>query len=235
MLPIVLLLALAGVSGCVWAPNSTEVSYPGNPYSFETGFLVHRISQRSIAGTESVQTVVSPYYSAYPDSTLYLIVNGDTAYRHPILLFPPSYDSSAPYRVDGSANIVQLVYPSFSISDTSYDQEFSAQITAPAYGDTIYRAKGVLIGVTVMPGSTSGYGNSFVELTDSNYFYSQSLDYEFNTTASFPSNELETFTGNIAWADLHFTEISEDYPIYPNSYSFRREVDVDRIVAYPLH
>ena len=72
-------------------------------YEYDAAFDVHRISERSLSGAESIVTIVSPIVSsdsakAYPDSLRYIIVNGDTAYRHSVSALTPVFDSAAAER-----------------------------------------------------------------------------------------------------------------------------------------
>jgi hypothetical protein len=239
------ILFLGILAGCVWPPDSTPTNFQ-QYYPYNAGFDVHRVSQRSLSGIESVVTTISPYntenyYPYYADSVRYILVNSDTAYRHPIITLPPVYDSAVPYHIDGSANFVTLVYPSFSITDTSYENGLSAQISSPKYGDTVQRSSDLLVGYEANSGTSSNNQNGYIQITDSARFYTLSFDYEYNGTLDFTSNDLITLQGNTVWADLHFTEFANDniYMANPNYYgeyySFQRQVDLDRIVAYPLH
>ncbi len=242
-IPILFLSALAG---CVWPPDSTPTGNNQQIFPYNPGYDIHRVSQRSISGVESIATTISPYgleyyTSQYPDSVRYILVNGDTAYRHPIITLPPVYDSAVPYHLDGSANFVTLVYSSLSITDTSYENGLTAQITAPKYADTVPRTSDLLIGFQTYASSSasSNYEDGYVEITDSALSYSQSLENEYTGALDFPSNDLESFQGNTVWINLHFTEVANDDVFVPNYYDnyyeIEREVDVDRIVAYPLH
>jgi hypothetical protein len=222
------ILMLGLLAGCVWPPDSTEVPpfYP--PY---LSYDIHRISQRSLAGVETVSTIVSPSaneYSAYPDSLLYILVNDDTVFRHPTITSTPVLDSSAPYRFDGSTNIVVFIFPSESIFDTSYVYNVSAQITSPPYGDTIKRTTDALFAYQT---DEDGYGGNF-QITDSINFYSQPLD-SYNETLDFPANEMETLRAGTLWADLQVQSVAESSNTYYN-YIENRTVELDRIVAYPL-
>jgi hypothetical protein len=228
----------------VWPPDSTPTGNNQGIFPYNPGYDVHRVSQRSLAGVESIATTISPYVleyytPSYPDSVRYIIVNGDTAYRHPFISLPPVYDSAVPFHVDGSANFVTLVYSSLSITDTSYENGLTAQITSPKYGDTVLRSNDMLVGYETYSSSTASLENSFLTITDSALSYSQSTDNDYTGALDFPSNDLESLQGRTVWVDLHLTEeaYNEVYTpnYYDNYYEFYREVDVDRIVAYPLH
>ncbi len=239
----ILFLGLLG--GCVWPPDSTATgNNQENIYPYNAGYDVHRVSQRSLGGVETIATTVSPYdeyySSSYPDSVRYILVNGDTAYRHPVIALPPVYDSAVPYHVDGSANFVTLIYSSLSITDTSYENGLTAQITAPKYGDTIQRSTDAIIGFDITNSSTSNFQSGSIQLTDSLNPYSQPIYYEYTSSSvDFPSNDIASLQGNTVWADLHFTEEANDNVYAPTSYdnysTIYREVEIDRIVAYPLH
>jgi hypothetical protein len=221
-------LALGLLAGCVWPPDSTQVPEYYPPY---ISYDIHRISQRSLAGVETVSTVVSPYtneYGTYPDSLLYILVNGDTAFRHPTITSSPVFDSSAPYRFDGSYNIVSFVFPSASIFDTSYVSNVTAQITSPPYGDTIKRATDALFAYQL---GADGYGGTF-QITDSINYYSQQLE-SYNESIDFPVNEMETLRAGTLWANLEVETEAESANTY-YEYVQDRTVELDRIVAYPL-
>ena len=240
------ILLLGFFGGCVWPPDSTATgNNQQNIYPYNAGYDVHRVSQRSVTGVETIATTVSPYdqdYPYYPDSVHYILVNGDTAYRHPVITLPPVYDSAVPYHVDGSANFVTLVYSSLSITDTSYENGLTVQITKPQYGDTIQRTTDIIMGFNIQNSGTANFQNASLLLTDSLNPYSQPIYYTYATTTGtldFPSNDIASFQGNTVWADLHLTEEANDNvytPTYYDNYStIYREVNVDRIVAYPLH
>jgi hypothetical protein len=237
------ILFLGVLAGCVWPPDSTPTGNIQQNFPYNSGYDVHRVSQRSIAGVESVVTTIAPYNEEYypynTDSVRYILVNGDTAYRHPILALPPVYDSAVPFHVDGAANFVTLIYYSFSITDTSYENALTAQITSPKYGDTIPRSTDLFIGFQSNSSTTSNSESGYITITDSALSYSLYTDNENTGTLDFPSNDLESFQGNTLWADLYFREVASDNIYAPNSYGnyneIQREVDVDRIVAYPLH
>lgn len=240
------MLVLSTIAGCVWPPDSTPTGYNNNT-TYYSGFIVRHISERTLSGTESLVTLVSPaseiadyYYSYYyPDSIRYIIVNGDTAYRRPVYLLPAVYDSSAPYRVDGTANFVTIVYPSFTISDTTYEGSLFAQITAPAYGDTVSRVTDALFSYQTNTSQYSYPSGSF-SITDSVSFYSQALNYGNMGTLDFPVNDLASFHPGTLWADLKVLSNNQNDGVFissgPPYYQIylSHEVDLDRIVAYPL-
>jgi hypothetical protein len=236
------ILLLSTISGCVWPPDSTDV-YNNQYYPYNAGFDVHRVSQRSLTGVETVATTISPYYNSYyySDSIRYILVNGDTAYRHPVIALPPVYDSAVPFHTDGSANFVTFVYSSLTFTDTSYESGLTALITAPKPGDTTQRASDLLVSYQTNNGATANNQNGYVQITDSSHFYTQTLNYTYSGTLDFPTSEMGIFQGNTLWIDLHFTEVASDevHIVNPNLYSnyisVQREVDIDRIVAYPLH
>jgi hypothetical protein len=225
---IAILLPLGLLAGCVWPPDSTQLP---NPYYNQeyASYLVQHISERSLAGVEQTITLVSPdnsYYS-YSDSVRYILVNGDTAYSHPVISMPPVYDSSAPYHVDGSANFVTVVFPSSSITDTNFVSNLTIQITAPPYGDTISRLNDALFGYRA--NSDFSYTGTF-QITDSVLYYSQSLN--LNTGAvDFPVTEVQTFKPGTIWASLSFLGfLNNDGYNVPGNHA----LEVERIVAYPL-
>ena len=236
------ILVLGSISGCVWPPDSTDVNN-NQYYPYNAGFDVHRVSQRSLTGVESVATTISPYYTSYyySDSIRYILVNGDTAYRHPIISLPPVYDSTVPFHVDGSANFVTFVYSSLTFTDTSYESGLSAQITAPKPGDTVQRSADLLVSYETNSGATANNQSGYIQITDSSHFYTQTLNYTYSGTLDFPTSEVGIFQGNTIWIDLHFTEEASDNvrivnPNFYNNYiNVQREVDLDRIVTNPLH
>jgi hypothetical protein len=231
------ILFLGLLAGCVWPPDSTATgNNQGNNYPNYSSFYVHRISQRSLSGAETLVTIVSPdYYNtfeAYPDSVQYIVVNGDTAYRHPVIPFPPVYDSAAPYHLDGSVNFVTIVYASTSITDTTYDADLLAQITEPTPGDTIQRTSDAIFGFQTEVQSSSSQ-SATLQLTDSVQFYPRSVESN-NGTIDFPYYDLETFQPGTLWADLQLVE-TEYVNNYNYEYQNQRVVTLDRIIAYPLH
>ncbi len=237
-------LFLGSISGCVWPPDSTLVGINQPYYPNDAGFVVHRVSERSLVGVESIVTTISPYtlvnYSPYyPDSVHYIIVNGDTAYRHPIITLPPIYDSAVPYHVDGSANFVTLAYSSLSITDTSYENGLTVQITSPNFGDTIPRSTDALIRYNIANSGTANFQSASVTLTDSINSYTQPIDYVYSNSVDFPSNDLATFQTGTLWVHLNLIEAANDNVSYPNYYGeyyyMQRQVNFDRVVAYPLH
>jgi hypothetical protein len=231
-------LALGALAGCTWPPDSTPVPYTPRPYLY---YNVHCISQRSVSGVESVVTIVLPYESYYygaapeSDSLRYILVNGDTAFRHPTISSSIVYDSAAPYKIDGSENIVELVYPSISINDTSYVTDLNAQITSPPYGDTILRTSDAIFGY-----STSLYSAEF-QVSDSLNFYPQSIDAQnynnsvglYSGAVDIPVNEMEIFRPGTLWADLTVSGTIESNVQYKGE-SFESAIQLDRIIAYPL-
>jgi hypothetical protein len=221
-------------SGCVWPPDDTEVPIPYN--NVQSVYLaVHRISERTIAGQESVITIISPDYAdatSGTDSVQFIIVNGDTAYRHPVSALPPSYDSAAPYHIDGTANFVTFVFPSFSLRDTSYESDIIAAIIQPPYGDTLQRMSDVPFGFQTSV-ETSYIQSATLEVTDSLQSYNEPI--ETNTgTIDVPYNEMETFQPGTLWAELHLVNIVESYNSNNYYYENVRRIMLDRIVAYPL-
>ena len=211
-------------------------------YEYDASFSVHRISERSLAGVESVVTIVSPTVSsdsakAYPDTLRYIIVNGDTAYRHPVPALSPVFDSAAPYHTDGTINFVTLVYDSLTILDTTYESALSSAITAPPYGDTIERARGVNVSYQSSAGSASSL-RCFLQISDSSTFISNDILLGSSGTINFPSSNLTTFKPGTLWSDLQTGESATDYFItYITYYEIivEHQVITDRIVAYPLH
>jgi hypothetical protein len=210
-------------------------------YEYDASFSVHRISERSLAGVESVATIVSPTISSdsaktYPDTLKYIIVNGDTAYRHLDPGTPPIFDSAAPYHTDGTINYVSLVYDSLTILDTTYENALSASITAPSYGDTIQRANGVNVGCQTTAGSASSL-RCFLQISDSSIFLSNDVLLGSSSTVNFPASSLAPLKPGTLWADLHIGESATDYFItYITYYEIivEHQVVEDRIVAYPL-
>ncbi len=210
-------------------------------YEYDASFSVHRISERSLAGVERVVTIVSPTVSsdsakAYPDTLKYIIVNGDTAYRHPVPTLSPVFDSAAPYHIDGTINYVTLVYDSLSILDTTYETALSSAITAPPYGDTIERSSGVNVSYQ----STAGSANSlrcFLQISDSSTFISNDVILGSTGTINFPASNVAVLKPGTLWADLQIGESATDYFITNITYYeiiVEHQVIMDRIVAYPL-
>jgi hypothetical protein len=227
-IPVVMLTALAG---CVWAPDSKTPTYNEVPYYT---YAVHRIAERSILGVESIVTIVTPQIDedvyAPEENLQFILVNGDTAYRHPVLVLPPVFDSSAPYHIDGTANFVTLVFPTSSIIDTSYVTSGTPLITAPAFGDTIVRASDGIFGY-----QTNTAERYSLQVTDSIHFYSQFLDSSAGFI-DFPATEMETFQQGTMWADLNVYGIIEpgNYDENYANYEIDRNLTIDRIVAYTL-
>ncbi len=226
------LLLSTSLAGCVWAPDPTvipEVNY--QPASFS----IHIVSERSVAGTERVTTVVEPYlnnnnylYEGYNDSVEYIIVNGDTAYRHPVPTQPPVFDSSAMYHVDGTLNYVTMVFPSFTTTDTTYESDFMDSITAPRFGTTIHRDSDAYFSYEINSGYD--YASMQLQITDSIEHFDESLD-EGSGSIDVPMNEMQLFQPGTLWVELHF---SETEPLDHTEYSIDRQITLDRIVAYPL-
>jgi hypothetical protein len=210
-------------------------------YEYDAAFDVHRISERSLSGAESIVTIVSPIVSsdsakAYPDSLRYIIVNGDTAYRHSVSALTPVFDSAAPYHTDGTINYVALVYDSLTIRDTTYETGFSAAITAPPYGDTIQTANDAIFSFQSIAGSANPL-SCFMEISDSSSFYSNDIVLGAIGTVDFPASSLKTLQPGILWADLRVAESATDYFITNIQYYeiiVEHQVDLDRIVAYHL-
>lgn len=224
-------LAVAVISGCV------TPAY----YEYDASFSVHRISERSLAGVERVVTIVSPTVSsdsakAYPDTLKYIIVNGDTAYRHPVPALSPVFDSATPYHTDGTINYIALVYDSLTILDTTYENALSSAITAPTYGDTIQRANGVNVGYQSNAGSASSL-RCFLQISDSATFLSNDVLLGSSGTINFPASNIAPLKPGTLWADLQIGESAADYFItYITYYEIivEHQVILDRIVAYPL-
>ncbi len=210
-------------------------------YEYDASFTVHRILERSLSGTESAITIVAPTISsdsakAYPDTLKYIIVNGDTAYRHLVPGTLPIFDSAAPYHTDGTINYISLVYDSLTILDTTYETALSASITAPTYGDTIQRSNGVNIGYQSTAGSASSL-RCFVQISDSSNFLSNDVLLGSTGTVDFPASSLASLKPGTLWADLQIGESATDYFITYISYYeivVEHQVIEDRIVAYPL-
>jgi hypothetical protein len=233
---IILLVFFASVtvliSGCV------TPAY----YEYDASFSVHRIFERSLSGVESVVTIVSPTVSsdsakAYPDTLKYIIVNGDTAYRHPVPTLSPVFDSAAPYHTDGTINFVTLVYDSLTILDTTYEAGLTATINAPMYGDTIQRANGLNVSYQTNAGSASSL-RCFLQISDSSTFYSNDVLLGSTGTIDFPASNLAALHSGILWADLQVGESATDYFItYITYYEIivEHQVIMDHIVAYALH
>jgi hypothetical protein len=231
------ILFLGFLGGCVWPPDSTPTGNNQQNYYYNAAYDIHRISERSLSGSESVITLVSPLISNssnqyYYDSIRYIIVNGDTAYRRPTVLSPSVLDSAAPYKFDGSLNVVTLIFPSSSVTDTSIVYIVAPQITSPVYGDTIQRTSDAFFGYQT---DVSSYGWTF-QVSDSVNYFPQSI-YNSNSTRGtidVPENELQTLQPGTLWADL---TVSASVASYNTSYfdNFERTAELERVVAYPLH
>ncbi len=211
-------------------------------YEYNASFNVHRISERSLSGVERVVTIVSPTVSsdsakAYPDTLRYIIVNGDSAYRHPVPSLLPVFDSVAPYHTDGTINFVTLVYDSLTILDTTYESNLTALIEAPPYGDTIQRANGVNVSYQTSAGSANSL-RCFLQISDSSIFISDDVLLGSTGTINFPASNLTAMHSGTLWADLQIGESATDYFItYITYYEIivEHQVIMDCIVAYPLH
>jgi hypothetical protein len=210
-------------------------------YEYDASFTVHRILERSISGTESAITIVTPTISgdsakAYPDTLKFIIVNGDTAYRHLIAGTQPIFDSAAPYHTDGTINYVTLVYDSLTILDTTYETALSSSITAPPFGDTVQRGNGVNVGYQSTAGSASSL-RCFLQISDSSTFLSNDVLLGSGGTIDFPASSLALLKPGTLWADLQIGESATDYFITYITYDeivVEHQVILDRIVAYPL-
>ena len=165
------------------------------------------------------------------DSLHYLLVNGDTAYRHPIFSLPPLLDSSAPYHLDGSANFVTFVFPSTSFVDTSYVSSGLPKITDPALDDTLSKTSEAVFHYQL------NNANYFTfQITDSNNFFKQQYDTAIGTNI-FPASELDSLRSGTVWADLTAFGIIEPGPssvTHQGGYDVSRYLEIDRIVAYDL-
>lgn len=226
------LAAMTGVcSGCVTPAI----------YEYDASFDVHQISERSQSGAERIFTIVSPTVSsdssrAYPDTLKYIIVNGDTAYRHAAPGLAPVFDSAAPYHTNGAINFISLVYDSLTILDTTYETNLEAAITAPTYGETIHRANGVNIGYQSSAGSSSSL-RCFLQISDSLTFYSNDVSLGRSGIIDYPASDLKSMKAGTLWADIEVGASATDYFItYIQYYDIvvEHRVVIDRIVAYPL-
>src|SRR5437879_428440 len=107
IIPVVLIVA---VSGCVWPPDPHTLTAPLDLVSFD----VHKTTNRWLNGSDHVTTIVTPDYADYyfyggtTDTARYIIVNGDTAYRH-LGDYSPTYNTNVIYHTDGSPNTIIIV------------------------------------------------------------------------------------------------------------------------------
>ncbi len=218
------LLVLA-CSGCIWQPDSSVVEYP-----YSVGYDVHIISQRNLDGSEHLITYVVP--SRYGSSDLqYILVNGDTVYRHLDNRQPITIDSSAPFHLDGTQNIVTLVFPNVSVPDTSYEPQLKGTITAPAVGDTVFRSKDTEIDYTASFDPMFIEDNAQLQITDSVHFITPTDTW--GNAYDLTSSEMQNFQPGTLWVELSLSEY-----LSANSYYYLYESDrtiyYERIVAYPL-
>jgi hypothetical protein len=227
-------LLLLVLAGCIWQPDPTQ-----NPIFYsDVSFDAHVVSYRSLDGTEHTITAINPafdgdiygdfeYNGLLADSVRYIVVNGDTAYRHPSSQSPKVYDSSSTYHIDGSRNIVTLVFPGYSLNDTNYDS-LVAQITSPPPGSTLGRTTDGLFTFQTDLVDISGLSGS-MQLTDSNgiSFTNQLLGFVDTGTVDFTYNQMTEFNPGNLWAVLHLDYYDEDSPFYTE-----RHTALDRIIAY---
>ncbi|MDP4198988.1 MAG: hypothetical protein Q8922_06545 [Bacteroidota bacterium] len=225
-------LSLTVVAGCVWAPQSELVPSPFIGIDYQ----VQQTRSRSLDGAEHTATIVTPVsqyaeygYNSSGDSVLYIIVNGDTAYRHPVSGMPPQVDSAAPFHLDGTLNTVVIIYPSAARADTTYPSGFLADIASPAIGDTLSRTEDVSFTVRTQILEHPFVSGNF-NLTDSigNFSILVNTDQQqIGVTAS----KLAGFRPGTVWAELHLHYYLYDDWTTNNHLS---SVRVDRIVPYIL-
>jgi hypothetical protein len=223
--------------GCVWTADSVPIT----PEPTALPYQVHLISKRLIDGTEQRATIIAPLPLEYPyeynypyyyDSVRYIIVNGDTAYRHPVAIFPAQYDSAAPFHFDGTANVVTFIYGSTSVTDTSNESFTPGSITWPTAGTTISRDTNLTVNFRE-PSDNFVSITGRVEITDS---ITNDIEYASVDVGSveFEADQMMRFGGNIIWVILHENVQEVQGQSYPNYQSIDHSITFDRLVAYSL-
>ena len=238
--PIVSVFLAFAIGGCVWTADSVPVTPPAPPLPYQ----VHLISKRMLDGSETMTTVVSPMLSYYPyeygyyneyDSVRYIIVNGDTTFRHPIQAFPAVSDSSAPYRFDGTPNYVTFVYDRSTATDTSKITFGPASITWPVQGSTIQRDTFLTVNYRE-PTNDLSYNFLTIEVTDSitnfvSHFTGVSGSQDVGRI-DIDESYMSAFKGNTLWVILHEqAESIYDRDYYADRYHL---IVFDRMVEYSL-
>lgn len=222
-------LFLLALAGCVWPPTS-DVAPPA--YRDDLSFSVHQTINYRVAGGADTTNVVWPtsYYSGYYDyidSVRYIIVNGDTAFRHPSHSNAPVLDSSVRYFIDGRQNVVSMIFTTNSRTDTISESGLQAGITAPAIGDTILRDSAATW-YYATDEFTPGSYNMLVTVTDSLHPYSEATTSDVGSI-EFRAGELTRFRSGPLWVMLRVTSHYNGYYYYT-----QRTVLVDRVVPYVL-
>jgi hypothetical protein len=239
----VLLLASVCISlafgGCVWTADSVPIT----PVPTALPYQVHIISKRLLDGTEQIATIIAPiaptyaysyeyYYLNLYDSVRYIIVNGDTAYRHPVSFFPAVYDSAASYHFDGTANIVTFVYDAKSITDTSHQNFTFGSITWPESASPILRDTDLIVNYR-MPASNFAYLSGILEVTDSITNVVENIGNDVGRTYV-SKEEMKRFKGGMLWVILHESAEESEGPNYPYYNYLDHYIYYDRMVAYAL-
>jgi hypothetical protein len=131
------LLTILTAAGCAWQPETIYTPKASSP-SADIGIEID--SSRSLSGVEHGTRYVYPNTK---DSVQYIIVNGKIVWA--ASPYPYYEDSISPYHIDGSKNIVTIVWPSVSQTDTESFVDSTLQILSPTPGDTIVRMNGITI------------------------------------------------------------------------------------------